>query len=176
MKKLVVLGLTTLVAMLGLVVLAPAAQAYPDLSCSVDLDAQTVNGGDSFTATGTSQQFSTPRLSGRAAADAVNWEMSFNGDVRTGTGETFTQTFQVPVVAKIKKIPLHAKAVMPGGTPSCEKTVDITILPGGTTVEPPGGGLPNTGGPRLVLLLAGLGLVIAGGVAIRQSRKGHDAA
>lgn len=174
MKKLIVIGLTALATMFVAIGVAPSASAYPELSCNVEVDAQVVDSGDSFTATATSQQVVTDDGLGRSAADAVDWEMTFNGEVRTGTAVTFTQTFTAPEVTTTTKIPLTAKATMPDATTTCEKTVDITVVPGGIDIEPPEEELPNTGGPRLALLFAGLGLVIAGGVAIRQSRKGHD--
>jgi LPXTG-motif cell wall-anchored protein len=172
MKKLVVIGLTALVTLFVTLGVAPSAYAYPELSCNVEVDAQVVDSGESFTATGTSQQVTVDN--GRSSADAADWTMTFNGDVRTGEAVTFTQTFTAPEVTETTKIPLTATAVMQDGTTTCSKTVDITVVPGGTTVLPPEEELPNTGGPRLALLFAGLGLVLAGGVAIRQSRKGHD--
>jgi hypothetical protein len=170
MKKLIVIGVTTLAAMFAVLGVAPSAYAYPETTCNVDVNAQVVNSGESFTATGTSQQFTTPRAS---AAAAVDWEMTFNGEVRTGHAVVFKQKFTAPEVTKKTKLPLTVTAIMADKTTTCTKTVDITILPGNTVIDHPH--LPNTGGPRLMLLFAGFGLVLAGGVAIRQSRKSHDA-
>lgn len=174
MKKLIVIGLTALAAMFVAIAVAPSASAYPELSCNVEVDAQVVDSGETFSATGTSQQIVTDDGLGRSAADAVDWEMTFNGEVRTGQAVTFTQSFQAPEVTATTKFPLTATAVLADGETTCTKTVDITVVPGGTTVVPPGEELPNTGGPRMALLFAGLGLVLAGGVAIRQSRKAHE--
>lgn len=175
MKKLVVIGLTALVTLFVMIGVAPSASAYPEQSCNVDVDAQVVDSGAQFTATGTTQQTTVDDGLGRASAEAASWQMTFDGEVRTGTAVTFQQTFTAPEVSETTKFPLTATAVMADNT-SCTKTVDITVVPGGTTVIPPGEEeLPNTGGPRLALLFAGLGLVLAGSVAIRQSRKGHDA-
>ncbi|RNL62203.1 LPXTG cell wall anchor domain-containing protein [Nocardioides marmoriginsengisoli] len=175
MKKLILIGITTLAALFAMVGLSPSAQAYPETSCNVFVDSQIVKSGATFTATGESQQFTTPRLAARASAgDPVSWEMTFNGEVRTGKAEVFVQKFKAPVVKKKTTLPLTASAIMPDAKTTCTKTVDITILPGGTTVSPPGDHLPNTGGPQLYLLIAGLVLVVAGGLAIRSSRKSHE--
>jgi len=174
MKKLIVIGLTALATTFVAIGVAPSASAYPELSCNVEVDAQVVDSGDTFSATATSQAVIVDDGLGRSGADGVQWEMTFNGDVRNGEGDTFTQTFQAPEVSTTTKFPLTATATLADETTTCSKTVDITVVPGGTTVLPPEEELPNTGGPRLALLFAGLGLVLAGGVAIRQSRKGHD--
>jgi uncharacterized surface anchored protein len=97
--------------------------------------------------------------------------MTFNGETRTGTGETFTQTFVAPDVTKPTTFKLTSVGTGDAGT--CSRSVNITVLPNGTTLPPKGPHLPNTGGPRLILLIAGLGFVIAGAVAIRMSRKEH---
>lgn len=175
MKKLAIIGAMILAAMFVAVGVAPSANAYPDVSCNVTVNAQKVNSGAQLKVTATSQQFSTPRLAARAAADAVDWRAEFNGHVHTAHAATFHTTFNVPTVKAEKVITLHVRAVTADGTTSCVKTLNITVEPGGTTVSPPGGHLPDTGGPRLLLLIGGLALVVAGGVAIRQSRKGHDA-
>lgn len=177
MKKLILIGITTLAALFAVVGLAPAAQAYPETSCNVSVDSQVVRSGGTFTATGESQQFTTPRLSSNqrtSAVEPVSWTMTFNGEVRKGKAVTFVQKFKAPVVKKKTTLPLTASAIMADAKTTCTKTVDITILPGGTTVSPPGENLPNTGGPQLYLLIAGLVLVVAGGLAIRSSRKSHE--
>ncbi len=165
MKKLLMIGLTALVTLFVAIGVAPAASAYPELSCNVEVDAQVVDSGGTFTATGTAQQSSTD-----GSSSAADWEMTFDGDVRTGKAVKFTQKFKAPDVTKTTKVPLTATATLSDGQTTCSKTVDITVV-AGVAVSGPGGGLPNTGGPRLALLFAGLGLLLAGGFAIRQSRK-----
>lgn len=174
MKKLAMIGATAIAAVCVVLGVVPAASAYPDLSCNVTVDAQKVNSGAKLEVTATSQQITTPRVAGRAAADAVDWRATFNGAVHTSHAAVLHTSFTVPTVKTEHVFVLHVRAVMADGTTTCEKSLNITVSPGGTHVNPPGG-LPNTGGPRLILLIAGLALVIAGGVAIRQSRKGHDA-
>lgn len=170
MKKLIVIGLTALVTLFVTIGVAPSASAYPEGVCDLELSAQVVNAGDEITAT---CSYSIGETDARiAAASDTTWVMTFNGETRTGTGATFTQTFQAPVVDEKTTFPLTSVGSNDAG--DCSRTVEVTVLPDGTTVLPPGEELPNTGGPRLALLFAGLGLVLAGGVAIRQSRKGHD--
>jgi LPXTG-motif cell wall-anchored protein len=171
MKKLIVIGVTALAAAFVTLGFAPSAEAYPETTCNVTVDSQVVHSGDTFEATGSSQQFTTPRAS---AAAPVSWTITFNDHVRHATGTSFSEKFKAPVVDVETILPLTATALMPDGTTTCTHTVNIKIIPDDISVSPPGH-LPNTGGPRLILLIAGLGLVLAGGFAIRQSRKDHTA-
>lgn len=173
MKKLMVIGLTAFAAVCLSLGYAPSAQAYPELSCNVTVDAQKVDSGSTLKVHAESQQVSTevPRAS---AADSIQWTADFNGVTKTSNADVFDTTFKVPTVTAETVLTLHVKAVHPGASSTCEKSLDITILPGGTVVSPPGT-LPNTGGPRMIFLIAGLGLVAVGGIAIRQSRKAHAA-
>ncbi|MFL6061007.1 MAG: hypothetical protein ACJ72E_07240 [Marmoricola sp.] len=65
--------------------------------------------------------------------------------------------------------------------PSWVRTIPVTVLPGSGVVSPPHGnggnggvgpgGLPNTGGPRGWLLLAGALCVVTGATAIRRAAR-----
>lgn len=171
MKKLIVIGLTALAGLVSAIGIAPAAHAYPEAVCTLELSAQIVNSGDEFTATcSITVTDSAARVS---AASDTEWLMTFNGETRTGTGSSFTATFVAPAVTERTELTLSS--VGTNGDLTCQRSAMITIVPAGDQVTPPDDdGLPGTGGPRLALLFAGLGLVVAGGVAIRQSRKGHD--
>ena len=170
MKKLIVIGATALATLFVVLGVAPSAHAYPEGSCNLEVSAQTVNSGDSITATATYSV--VDNAARKSALSDTTWVMTFNGETRTGSGETFTQTFVAPEVTEPTTFPL--KATGTGDAGSCTRTVNVTVLPTGTTVLPPGDDLPNTGGPRLFLLIAGFALVVAGALAIRQSRKSHD--
>lgn len=170
MKKLIVIGATALATLFVVLGVAPSAQAYPEGVCNLELSAQVVNSGESITATCTYSVVDTAAR--KSALSDTTWVMTFNGETRTGTGETFTQTFVAPEVTKPTTFKLTSVGTGDAGT--CSRSVNVTVLPNGTKVEPPDDDLPNTGGPRLILLLAGLGLVISGAVAIRQSRNRHD--
>ena len=171
MKKLIVIGATALATLFMLFGFAPAAQAYPEGVCDLEVSAQVVNSGETVSAT---SHYSVVDSSARKqAGDDVHWVLTFNGDSRTGTGETFTASFTAPDVTKPSSFKLTSTGTGPAGT--CSRSVNVTVLPNGS-VSPPGGGggLPNTGGPALWLLIAGLGLVGGGAVAIRMSRKEHS--
>ena len=174
MKKVLLIAVAMIGALLAVVGTSSPASAYPELNCNVEVDAQTVQSGASFVASGQTQQFFTDDGQGRSArsaADDVTWEITFRGDVRTPSGETFSEKFKAPTVTKVSRFRLTAKAIMPNATATCEHAVDITVVPAGTEVEPPGEELPNTGGPRLELLFVGLGLLAIGAYAVRRSRK-----
>jgi len=178
MKKLLMIGLAALsLTMVSFGLVAPA-QAYPELSCNVTVNAQRVASGDVLKVHAVSQQFTTEA---RAAADAVSWRAEFDGVVRTARSSTFDTSFKVPSFAEPTTRRLVVRAIMPDATTNCVKTLDIAAGVADQAVLAPGDGgnngvggdnLPNTGGPRLIFLILGLGLVVAGGAAVRQSRKG----
>lgn len=172
MKKLIVIGATALTTLLLVFGLAPSASAYPEGVCDLEVSAQTVNGGDTITAT---CHYSVVDNSARKqAGEDISWVVTFNGQTRTGTGETFTSTFTAPEVDAPTTLTLKSTGTGPAGT--CSRSVNITVLPNGQTLPPKGPTvhLPDTGGPRMLLLLAGLGLVVVGAVSIRMSRREHD--
>jgi LPXTG-motif cell wall-anchored protein len=49
----------------------------------------------------------------------------------------------------------------------------ITVLPRGSAVSPPenSGDLPNTGGPKFIVLLGGVALLLAGAGAVVVARR-----
>jgi hypothetical protein len=168
MKKLIVIGATALTTLFMVLGFSPSAFAYPEGVCDLEVSAQVVNSGDTITAT---CHYSVVDNSARKqAGEDIHWVMTFNGQTRTGTGETFTATFKAPEVDTPTTFKLTSTGTGPAGT--CSRSVNVTVLPNGT-VSPPGGGphLPDTGGPRLFLLLAGFALVVGGAVAIRVSRR-----
>jgi len=166
MKKALLAAAALFVALFVTVGIAPSASAYPELTCNVTVDSQVVNEGDQFTATAEAAVVES-RVS--AEGDDISWVMTFHGATRTGTGAVFQQTFTAPAVDATTKFKLTATADTAAGT--CTHSVDITVLPGGTVVEPPSGGLPNTGGPRLAFLIFGVALVLAGGTAVGVARR-----
>ena len=171
MKKLIVIGATALTTLFLAFGVAPAAQAYPETTCNVTVDAQTVDSGSKVHVHGTAETMTTDDGLGRQSAEpTIHWVATFNGQTHTADEDVFDTTFDVPEVDVVTHYTLHVKAVMPGGTPTCERSLVITAEP--TSVSPPGHPhLPNTGGPRLILLIAGLALVVVGAVSIRMSRK-----
>jgi len=171
MKKLIAIGATGLIALVMLVGLAPAASAYPETTCNVTVDAQTVASQGKVHVHGTADVIVTDDGLGRTAAGStVHWVATFNGTTHTADENVLDTTFDVPAVTTTTTFPLHVKAVEPDDT-TCERSVNVTVQPSGTVSPPPGDHMPNTGGPRLILLIAGLGLVVAGAVSIRMSRR-----
>jgi LPXTG-motif cell wall-anchored protein len=177
-KKVLSLGVAALVGLLAVIGLAPAAQAYPEVIIDLTVNRTVLYGGETFTATATSNV-------------DCDWTLEWNGDSRDkNASQEFITTYTAPDVTEITKIPLHGTCVyeLPeGATPvtgrqaartaagpmvTWKRTIMITVLPRGSAVSPPGDDLPNTGGPDLWILLAGLALVGAGtAVTLRSRRK-----
>ena len=170
MKKLVAIGVSALAAMFVAAVLAPSAYAYPELTCNLTVDHQVVTAGSTFTATGTAAEVEKAARAA-AAGDNVTWLMTWGEQTRTGAGAVFEQTFTAPDVTSQTVIRMVAKATSAAG--NCQHALNVTVVPSGAQVSPAGDEvIPNAGGPRLILLIAGVGLVVAGGFAVRQARKG----
>jgi hypothetical protein len=167
MKKLIVIGATALIALFVTVGFAPTAFGYPEGVCDLQVSAQIVNGGETITAT--CHYSVTDTAARRQAGSDIHWVMTFNGETRTGTGETFTASFKAPDVSTPTSFTLTSTGTGPAGT--CARSVKITVEPNGSVSPPTGPHLPDTGGPRLFLLMAGLALVAVGAISIRMSRK-----
>ena len=192
MKKLSSLGVVAAGALAaGLAVLGPVApaQAYPETSIDVTVSSSVVHSGESFTVTAKSDN------------TTCSWTLRWDKAVRTGTSSTgspFTTSFTAPQVKKQQKIPLHATCQYddPGsnvrGSQTWQRTIVITVLGSDTSVAPPkshsgsggsagaagpgGSLLPNTGGPRLLIALGGLVLLVSGATAVSVSRRRAAAA
>jgi LPXTG-motif cell wall-anchored protein len=172
MKKLSSLGvvaLAALIAVLAMLGFSAPAQAYPDVRIDLTVDRQVLYGGETFTATATSNV-------------TCAWNLEWDGKVRQSTGTQFVTTYRAARVTKVTKIPLHGtcgysartapNARGAAGAATWERTLMITVLPQSTAVSPPGGSdLPNTGGPNLLFLLGGLGLLLAGATAVTVARR-----
>jgi len=181
-KKVLSLGVTALLGLLAVIGFAPAAQAYPEVIIDLTVNRTVLYGGETFTATATSNV-------------DCDWTLEWNGDSRDkSASQLFVTTYTAPAVTKITKIPLHGTCVynLPdGATPvtgkmaartaagpltTWKRTIMITVLPQGSAVSPPGDDLPNTGGPNLWILLAGLALVGTGtAVTLRTRRRPQPA-
>lgn len=170
MKKLGTTILVALLAVLATVGLAPAAQAYPDAQQNLTVDRQSLYGGESFTA------FATSNVN-------CDWTLEWNGESRTQSSEDFTTSFEAPIVTEPTDIALNGTciydsleeprvAAKAAAESTFEKTIVITVLPQSNAVSPPGDDddLPNTGGPNLWILIAGLLSLVAGAVVIRSAK------
>lgn len=177
MKKLFCVCGGALIALLAAAGLAPAAHAYPDANINLTVNRQVLYGGETFTATGTSDV-------------SCDWHLSWNDVVRTGQGSEgspYRTTYTAPAVTKVTKIPLHgtctytqptarqAAARAPRSSAvsaTWERTIMITVLPQASAVLPPtASDLPNTGGPNFLFFLAGVGLLMVGASAVVMARR-----
>lgn len=166
MKKLALLCITALGAALLVLGSAPAASAYPELTCTVSVVPQTVSSGEKFTVTGENKVVDN----GRTTASSVTWTFTFDGVTKKRTGATASATFTAPEVKKTRDFTLNARSTSPDG--NCERDLVITVLGSQVAGPPPGGGLlPNTGGPMFWLLVGALALVIVGGGAVVATRR-----
>jgi LPXTG-motif cell wall-anchored protein len=177
-KKLASFSATVVVGLVAAIGFAPSAQAYPEVVINISVGRTVVFGLHDFTAVA-------------SANVTCNWTLEWNGVTRTRAGhKTFTTTFRAPNVSRVTRIPLHATCVytVPSGARAVtsrttattasqatwRRTIVITVLPARGTVTPPSqGGIPNTGGPDLWILLAGLGLVATGGAVVVRSKRRH---
>ena len=176
MKKLSILCIAALGAALLVLGTTPAASAYPDLTCHVDVDRQVLHPGESFTVRGEASAIDDQ---GNVVDPAdIQWTFRWNGVTEKRTGFVVQASFTAPAVAHTRTIRLTARADTPQGP--CVHHFDIKVL--GPEVSPPtaggggsdgggGGGLPSTGGPAFWLLVAGLALLLGGGGTVAVARK-----
>jgi LPXTG-motif cell wall-anchored protein len=169
MKKLAVLCVAALGAALLVLGTAPAASAYPELTCSVSVDRQVVSSGERFTATGTVS--GVDAQNDTLPSSAYAWTFRWNGETKHRTGAVVTASFTAPKVRHARTIRLTARTTSAAG--DCVRHLDITVR--STSVSAPGGGgsggMPNTGGPAFWMLVAGLVLVVGGGGVVVGSRR-----
>lgn len=137
-----------LTALVGGLALQPPADAYPATVCTVQISPASghLHSGQTLTLTGKS-------------STTTHWTVTINGVVHYYTGTTFTEHYTVPTVSHQTTIGVTVYCSNSSGalTRSYRIVVDPFSLPGGGS-----GHLPNTGGPSLWWLLAGLVLVLFG--------------
>jgi len=170
-KKLAVLCLAALGAALLVLGTAPAASAYPDMTCDVSLDRQVLNPGDTFTVTGRAGGVDSKNHT--LPSSAFTWTFEWNGETKSRTGAIVTASFTAPQVTHTRTIPLTARSSSVAG--ECVHHFDIQIV-GSTVVAGPHAGngvMPNTGGPAFWILLAALVLLAGGGGVVVASRRHH---
>lgn len=171
MKKLAALCITALGAALLVLGTAPSASAYPEVTCNVTVDRQTVNPGDTITVRGEAKAIDSSGAP--VSSSSIHWTFSFDGTTKERTGSPVEATFTAPQVTHTRTFTLTARAEAPQGP--CVHTFDITVV--GAVVAAPGGGggghLPSTGGPAFWLLVAALALLLAGGGTVLATRKRH---
>lgn len=100
---------------------------------------------------------------------------------RAAKGVVWTKTVRYegsPITVRGPRLPRGLYRVTMVFTPDdgefvgCRNSVGFRVgAGGGVDEEDEGGGLPNTGGPHLSLLLAGLALLVGGGGLVAESRR-----
>ena len=176
MKKLSSLGamaFAALIAALAILGFSAPAQAYPDVQIDLSASPTTLYGGQTFTATASSE------------GTTCNWTLDWHNTVRLGSSfskNPFTTTFTAPDVSKVTKIPLNGTCVYSApsarGAATWHQSIMITVLPRNVAVSAPGGpggaggsDLPNTGGPNMLFLAGGLVLLLSGATAVTVARR-----
>jgi LPXTG-motif cell wall-anchored protein len=180
MKKLAVLCIAALGAAMLAMGFAPAAYAYPETTCVVDVAPQVLKPGEPITVNA-SVTAAVDAQNQPVPADKINWTFVFNGETKTRVGKDVQVTFTAPQVTKTTDFSLSAKASSPAG--DCVHTFNITVVaPAVAGPHSPGGGghhpssgLPSTGGPAFWALVAGLVLLLGGGSFVVASRRRGDA-
>lgn len=159
-----------IVALLGILGFSTSAQAYPDVQHSLTASQQVVFGGDTFTASATSNV-------------DCDWDLTWNGQARQGDGVDFSTTYTAPQVTSVEKMVLvgscayvePADGSAKAAAATWEDRITVTIRPGANAAAGPTGGnsadLPGTGGPDRVVLMGGLVLVLAGATAVTVARR-----
>lgn len=168
MKKLAVLCIAALGAALLVFGTAPAASAYPELTCNVDVSPQVLKPGHTFTVTANAAGVdSTNHAVNRAS---VQWTFAWNGVTKNRSGSPASVKFTAPQVTKTKVIPLTVRSSSAAG--DCVRHFDVTVIAAAAAGPHVGDdGLPNTGGPTFWLLVAGLVLLLGGGGAVLSARR-----
>lgn len=182
MKKIASYGLVVLFVFASVGLAVPASAAGPKVR--VKVDREVVRSGQTFTVTA-------------SASTRCQWLVRWNGERRVRTGKRFTGVFTAPAVTGRVRLPVSAtcfytpEGVRPPPTASTSGTAErvtvyvperqsgagaITVLPPRASVSPPQpphdpgpDGLPNTGGPVWLLLLAGMTSLLGGIVILRRT-------
>lgn len=157
-----------------------AFAAYETPSVELQLDPTSVVGGQSFTATATSNQ------------DCTSWSITFEGPTTDGpaggSGTSATTDFSTTSVSQVETGTVTATCTFDDGLGGSKAsaltqlsaTADITVNPAGVAGPIDGGngngdgdfgGLASTGGPHLWLAIGGALLTVAGAGAVLRSRR-----
>ncbi|WP_310962230.1 LPXTG cell wall anchor domain-containing protein [Nocardioides terrisoli] len=177
MKKIFGPLLAALVSAFALLLVAPSAQAYPELQLHISVSSHSVTSGATIDFSATS-------------AVSCKWTATFAGETQTGNGKSFSGSFQAPSVTKTTVFTLTISCDT-GSTPVAgraiaghagnavmvpkdvvTRSVKIVVHPSGQgAATNSGGGLPNTGGPNLGILGGGLALLVAGAGTVLYTRR-----
>jgi LPXTG-motif cell wall-anchored protein len=177
MRKLAGTMFAAVVSLFAIMLVAPAAQAYPAPGVVIHVNHTTVVSGKVIV------------INAHAKADC-DWSATLFGDTETGSGSHFHAVFTAPSVQHKTTYDLtvtcdtgngqvagHAgQALMPVGQ-VVTRHITITVLPAGTAGAAhasSGSALPSTGGPNAALLGgAGALILVGGGTVFFALRRRH---
>lgn len=168
MKKFAATLAAALMVLLGLAALAPSAQAYPTPILTLKLSVQRVVSGHTFNAVAT------------ASVTCDTLTVSWDGQSATAPGSRVKHTFRAPIVTVPTVITAvavchYSSTTGTGGAAISvtEQTLtaraNVTVLPLSNSAG--NGHLPNTGGPSIGWLIAGIAALLAGAGAMLAGRR-----
>jgi hypothetical protein len=187
-------ALGVLVSVLVSIGLAPAALAEGGRRFALSVDRHVIHSGEHFTATATATytcQWMLEWNGDRRVRSGRTFTAAY-------TAPAVTRPTRIPLHGTCFYSPSEGRRIDVGGNravgtargmaqsitvtvpPSWRHTVVVTVLPPGAAVSPPasgggsahpGGVIPNTGGPALLVLLAALGAVLVGSAMVRTSSR-----
>ena len=169
MKKYAATLAAALMVLLGLTALAPSAQAYPTPILTLKLSLHSVVSGHTFNAVA------------KASVTCDTLTVTWAGQSATTPGSTLSHTFLAPTVSKptvITAVAVCRYSSTAGASGAAiratEQTLtakaNVTVLPVSSGA---GGHLPNTGGPSVGWLIAGIAALLAGAGAMFAGRRRH---
>lgn len=199
MKKLASLALACVLATFGMLLAAPAASAYPDAGpearFKLAVDRRVLYSGEAFTATASANVRCGWTLAWNGARKVATAKVLRHRFI----APRVTRITRIPLHGRcFYELPGTAPRPQPtvghgAGQvlsvrvpESWRKTIQITVLPPGSGVSPPDDGgpdggpdggngeLPDTGGPPLWALAAGLGSLLLGLAAVRETRRRRE--
>ena len=174
MKKFAATLAAALVALVSLAGLAPSAQAYPQPFLTLDASQTTVVSGHSF------------QLIAHATVKCDVLTINWNGQTFHRSGSSFSQKFTAPFVTTTTIIQATATCSFSSAAGTAGNSIvatqlmtntahkDVTVVPvksKGSGHGSGGGNLPNTGGPSIGWLIAGILALLAGAAAMFAGRR-----
>jgi LPXTG-motif cell wall-anchored protein len=165
---------------------AALADDYGPATIDLSVSPTELTGGETFTGTATSNK------------DCTSWSVTYDGGTSstnpaTGSGTSISFSFTTNPVSDVENHTVTATCTYDDGTGTSDRSTalvpisrsaDITVDPAGDVSPPTGpvgpgpdnGGtgttsLPNTGGPDLWVLAAGLALLLGGAGAVFRARR-----
>ncbi|MCX6396916.1 MAG: hypothetical protein NTV23_10560 [Propionibacteriales bacterium] len=169
MKKHAIAAVGVFAAVVAVLVGSNPAQAYPNVQASLSAPEQVLASGQQFTVVASS------------SAECA-WDLSWDGAHREVRGTQFQTTFVAPTVTRATELALSGvcRYADPSGTGTSADSSSVTpddlvftVRPAGTatTAGTAAASLAGTGGPDRLVLVGGVGLLLAGAVVAVAARR-----